>query len=276
MTQDSGQFDKYLNPEFPVFSPKGGNSYVGRIAPPTWVAPDGSEADHYGYDIWLNYGLGSEQATFLSRSKMGHADDPVVPLIDKLRAQGRKEAVKQIRAKKRVLVWWLGRGEERDGWKLWSMPWTFDKDLAKRAYDRTTGDVMFIDDPDRGYDVSFDVEGTGLKTKYVSVEIARRPSPIVRDSQRQDELLDFLVQHPLNSVLQIYDADYISRVLAGMDVESLGVDRQEDVDEVPADVDNGEALPEPSGAGANVGRETIDDADVELDAEIADVMGDGF
>lgn len=284
-TQDGGQFDKYLLPDYQEFRPTGGNTYTGRIAPPTWKGPNGERATHYGYEIWLNYKIGTDEGTYISRFKHGFPEQCAVQeMIIRLRADGAekyKSAIKAISAKKRVLVWWLGRGQEHEGWKLWSMPWTVDKDIAKRAYMKGTSKVLLIDHHLDGYDVSFEVEGKGRNTKYTQVDVARMPSPIVEDSAELAKLMKFVVDNPLHECLKIYDYDYIKQLLAAVDVDELGEDREEDTDKdkapgTPADAsstDTGGAIPEPKQqAEAPAAPAQSDDPGVGLDGELASAM----
>lgn len=283
-TQDGGAFDKFLLSEFQEFKPTGGNSYSGRIAPPTFTNIDGSEPDHFGLDIWLNYNIGADGGTYLSRSKMGKEGDAVVDLATKLRVLGEKykKQIKALRPKKRVLVWWLPRGLEREGWKLWAMPWTFDKDLAKRAYSKSTGEVLLVDDPFEGYDISFDVEGTGLNTKYTAIDIARRSSPIVRDEDELEKLTDFLTANPLQDTLKFFDNEYLANMLDAMDVDTLGDEREEDTVEDTKEgkdvANDSEPVPDirDQRKSESNGREKIDDDGTDLDASLSDAMGDGF
>ena len=278
-TQDGGQFDKYLLSEYQEFRPSGGNSYNGRIAPPTWTGPNGEKATHYGYEIWLNYKVGTDDGTYIARYKHGFPDDDAVQdLILRLRAEGAdkyKAAIKSVTAKKRVLVWWLGRGSEHEGWKLWSMPWTVDKDIAKRAYEKGTGSVLLIDHPTDGYDISFDVEGKGRNTKYTTVDVARRPSPIVEDPAEMEKLLQF-VDNPLQNCIKIFDYQYIKDLLDAVDPDDMGEDREEDTDkDVPAgaaaaSTDAGGAIPgiKPQVADAPAAPQQVDDPGVGLDAAL--------
>jgi hypothetical protein len=98
---------------------------------------------------------------------------------------------------------------------MWSMPWTIDRDICARAVDRTTGEVFAPDDPDAGYDVSFKKEGTGQTTKYVGIDLARRPSPLSDDPAQAQAWLDFVVAHPLPDQFILADADHILKVFTG-------------------------------------------------------------
>lgn len=290
-TQDGGKFDRYLLPDYQEFKPTGGNSYAGRIAPPTWVGPNGEKATHFGYDLWVNYKIGPDEGTYVSRAKHGFPDDdPVQDLIVKLRKDGDKykDAIKQIDSKRRVLVWWLGRGQEHEGWKLWAMPWTVDKDIAKRAYMKGTGKVLLIDHPTQGYDISFDVTGSKRNTKYEAIDVARMPSPIVEDDAEREKLLQFVVDNPLHQCLKMYDADYIRNLLNAVDPDDLSEDREEDTDKdtgaAAGTRDDGGPIPEVSTQGGPAGQvanpatapESIDDPGVDLDASLDAAMNDGF
>jgi hypothetical protein len=287
--QDGGQFDRYLLDDYTEFKPSGGNSYAGRIAPPTWVKSNGEPADHYGYDLWVNYKIGTDEGTYVSRKKHGPEgdnEDPVQNLMEQLRADGDKykKAIKEIKEKKRVLVWWLPRGAEHEGWKLWAMPWTFDKDLAKHAYEKGTGSVLLIDHPLEGYDVSFDVSGSKRQTKYEAIQVARRPTPLVEDAAQREQLLQFVSDNPLHTTFEIKSFDYIKQLLDAVDVDDLGKEREEDTDvdkgapaAGAATSDDGGAIPETKTQGVAASppeREQIDDPAVGLDDALDTAMDD--
>jgi len=109
----------------------------------------------------------------------------------------------------------LDRENEEDGPIVWGMPQTVDKEIARRATGKGTNEVLPIDDPEDGYDVDFAREGTGFKTKYVGIEIARRSSPLHDDPEVVEAWLDYVVENPLPDLLVVHDYDYINKVFAG-------------------------------------------------------------
>jgi hypothetical protein len=95
------------------------------------------------------------------------------------------------------------------------MSWTIDRDLCALAVDKRTGEVYAIDDPVEGYDVSFERKGTGLKTEYLGLQIARRSSDL-----GNDDWLDYAEQHPIPDLFLFYDYDHIKDQFSGRPEET--------------------------------------------------------
>jgi len=204
-----GQFDPIFKDKFPVLRIKEGG-YRIRIMPPTW-----DDADHYGMDIYVHYGIGADQGSYLCLEKMLKKECPVCAERRALERAGDVDAAKALSPTKRVVVWAIDRKDEDAGPQLWAMPWTVDRDFATLSEDKDSGEVLAVDDPEEGYDLSFSREGSGLKTKYVGAKIARKPSPLHDDDETKDEWLAFIEKNPLPSVLRYFDAEHIAGIFAG-------------------------------------------------------------
>ncbi len=94
---------------------------------------------------------------------------------------------------------------------IWTMSWTMDKDIAKISVDKQTKEVYAIDDPEDGYDLSFDRTGKGINTRYSGYQLARRPTSIEQD------WLDWVVMNPLDQCLVWRDYDTIKAIFEGED-----------------------------------------------------------
>lgn len=195
-----GDFDRLLKPHIKVFTPNDGENLV-RFLPPTW---DG--AKHFGLDIHVHYGVGPERGQYLDLQKMLGKDDPITEEWADARKDGDDEYAKQLSAKHRVLVYLIDRNNEKEGVQAWAMPQSLDRDIVKVSTDRKTGEVLKIDHPEYGYDVSFDKEGQKDRTKYLGVQVARRDSPLGKDAW-----LDFALDNPLPEQLVYYEYDHIAK-----------------------------------------------------------------
>ena len=152
---------------------KGENSI--RILPPTW-----DDASHYGIDVWVHNQVGPGNATVLCLTKMKNKTCSICEEVAKLSSRGNEEEAKELKAKKRVLIYLIDRKDEEKGPQVWAMPWGVDQDIAKLSKDKDTGEVYWVDDPNEGYDLHFDREGEKILTKYVGVVLARRPSKVAK------------------------------------------------------------------------------------------------
>lgn len=180
-------FDGYALDEFQTFSPKKENWI--RILPPTW-----ENANHYGFDLWVHYGVGPNNGTVICLYKMKNQACPICEAQRRAEAKGNEQASKELKPSRRVLVWLLDRKEEKQP-LLWAMGWTIDRDITKICRDRKSGELYFIDDHERGYDISFDKEGEGVTTKYTGFQLDRNPSSV--DAKH----IDYILEHPVPTVL---------------------------------------------------------------------------
>lgn len=203
--ESSGKdYDRYLEDVVDGFQVSDGDNVV-RILPPTW-----NDADHYGHDIYVHYEIGPDKGTYLCLQKMKGEPCPICEERKRAAAEGDEDYAKKLEPKKRVLVYVIDRNKEKEGLKVWAMPWTLDRDIVKVSVDKRSGEVMSIDHPDDGYDVMFERQGKGPRTEYVGVSIDRRSSPL-----DNDKALDIAQENPLPSLLKFYPYEHIASVFGG-------------------------------------------------------------
>lgn len=221
--QAGSNFDSYLLSEVQLFKPKEGENTV-RIMPPTW-----EDVEKYGtgweLGVYVHYGIGPDEGAYLCLDKMKGEDCPVCAAR---RDAADEEEEKAFRPSYRPLCWVIDRDNEKAGPMIWSMPVTMFKDINARSVDKKGGTPILIDDPEEGFDLVFNREGSGLKTKYTGIEVVREASPLHDNEKQQNRWLDYITEHPLPDVLNFYDADHIEKVLFGR------VDRRSK-DEEPAE-----------------------------------------
>lgn len=205
-----GDFDSMFKQEVKLFKPREGKNIV-RILPPTW-----EDANHFGYDIWVNYGIGVDDQSYLSLSKMKNEPDPLAEARKLAERSGDKITADALNPKKRVCIWVIDRMAEDEGPQLWSAPWTIDKDFANLSFDEDTNEILMIDEPNEGRDVRFYKEGTGLTTKYDASKMRlMKPSALHEDEKVMDEWLAYIQNHPIPDCLNFYDYDHITNVFDG-------------------------------------------------------------
>lgn len=207
--QSGGDFDRYLKDGLKAFKTNDGNNFI-RFLPPTWKDPQ-----HYGHDIFVHYSVGADNQTYVCPDKMKDEPCPVCEELHRAKKDDKDDKdekyIKSLEPKKRVLVYLINRDQEREGVMVWSMPWTLDRDICKVSQvDRKTGETLFIDDPDKGYDVEFERKGSKDRTEYIGVAIARRESPL-----GNDKWLQFAVDNPLPDQVIVYPYEDIQKALGG-------------------------------------------------------------
>lgn len=201
----------FVNQDVKFFAPKPGDNRI-RVLPPTWENPD-----HFGYEVFVHYGIGSDNSAYLCEDKMNRTagDCPICAERGRAEAAGEKEYADSLRPSKRVCVYVVDRDRPSEGVLLWSMPWTIDRDVCARAVDKMSGEVYNVDDPESGYDILFNKEGQGQTTKYVGIDIARRSSPLSDDPAQSQAWLDYVLAHPIPSQLLHHDPEHVAAVFSG-------------------------------------------------------------
>jgi len=222
----SGSFDGPTKSEFRNFKPAEGKNRI-RILPRTW--DDESGPRHWGYEVYIHYGVGADNAAYLCLQKMKGERCPICVERNQLANDGDEEAAKSPRANKSILCWIIDRKNESEGPLIWKMPTTkVHNEICLRSDDTETGEMLKVDHPDKGFDISFTKEGSRKNTSYSGVAIARKSSPLAEDDRDADEWLAFIQDNPIPDCLQFYDADYLEKVLGGQVSKK---DRDEDEDE---------------------------------------------
>lgn len=205
-----GNFDSIFKPQFKVYKVREGKNVL-RILPPTWEKPK-----HYGLDIWVNYGIGADNQSYLSLSKMKNQKDPIAEARVVANREGDEKLARALQPTQRILMWIIDRNAEDDGPQLWPAAFTVDKDLALLSLDEDTKEVTYIDDPDTGCDFRFHAEGTGMMRKYPAAKMKLLvESPLSQDPDLAAEWLELVAANPLPEVLQFYDYEHISATFDG-------------------------------------------------------------
>lgn len=208
--RSSGSWDRIFKDGFKEFRPKEGDHRI-RILPPTFEG-----AEHYALSLWVHGQVGPDKQQYLCLQKMNQEPCPVCEEHRRAQKEGDQEYADQLRAYERRVAWVIDRSTQGEGPLLYNMPFSkMDKRICAVAKDQETGETLWLDDPDEGYDVFFRREGSGLKTDYNGHAPARRPSPISKDEDEQAAWLAYVQANPLDSVLQFYSYDHIQAAFSG-------------------------------------------------------------
>ena len=213
--QTGGAFESYIRDDIPVYKVKEGTNIL-RICP-----PPSRDYDHFGIDIFTHFGIGVEKNTYLCLNKMLDNNCPVCEEHGEVLSSfgGRqltdddKNTLRPFNAGKRVLMYVVDRNEEDKGPQAWPSPWTLDREITNQMQDKLTGEILYIDDPEVGFDINFSRQGTGIGTKYVGLQIARAQSALHRDERKAKEWLNFVSNNPLRDILVYREYDRIHKAL---------------------------------------------------------------
>ena len=208
--QSGGTYDSFLVPDIQTFKAKEGEVTV-RILPATWEDQD-KWGPSWEIGIYLHYSVGPDNQAYLCLDKMKGESCPV---CEAKRDAVDEDEMKALTPSWRALCWVIDRDNEKAGPMLWSMPITLFREIHARSEDKKTGEILYIDNPEEGYDITFDREGTDKRTKYKAVEIDREATPLHDNEKTMAKWLDYITEHPLPDVLNFYDGDHIEKVLFG-------------------------------------------------------------
>lgn len=222
-----GNYDSIFKQGYDTFTARTGDNLV-RYIPPTW-----DDSDHYGFTIFVHNNIGPDNATYLCPRKMLNKPCAICEAAKEAKDAGENEEAKALGTSERVVSWILDReGDDPEKPVLWSQSWTQDRDVSSLCVNERTGEVLMIDHPDKGFDVSFKRTGTGLKTKYYGWQVDRNDSVLHENEKVQDEILDYVRENPVPDALNFYDYDYLKGVLSGA-VEAKDKDIKDDEDDQP-------------------------------------------
>lgn len=205
-----GNFDSIFKQGYDTYTPHQGDNLI-RYLPPTW-----DDSEHYGYTIFVHNNIGSDNSTYLCPRKMLNKPCPICEASKEAKDAGENDEAKALGTSERIVSWIVDRdADDPEKPHIYNQSWTQDRDVTALCINERTGEILMIDHPDKGYDVSFKRTGTGLKTKYYGWQIDRSDSPINESEKVQDGILEYVRDNPIPDVLNFYDYDYLKGVLTG-------------------------------------------------------------
>jgi hypothetical protein len=206
--QTGGNFDLPFKSGVKTWKAKVGENAI-RIMPPTWA-----DASHYGYDVWLHSFIGSSGSTYICPKKTFNKPCAACDEAAALKAAGEDEEAKEIAVKQKVLYYIIDRDDRKPVPQILVASWNQDKEISEASKINRTNKTLYIDHADEGYDVIVKRTGQKLNTRYQWL-IDRESSPLDPDSRTQDELLEFIAENPIPSLLKYDDNEKIAAALAG-------------------------------------------------------------
>lgn len=198
--------DPYIKSDVRLFRPADGPNHL-RMMPPTW-----DDADHYGIDIYVHYGLGPDnRLAYLCPQRMKMEPCPICEERAKADDEGDEEYARSLFPTRRVLAYVVDTKKTEDGVKAWPMPYKkVDQAIVLQSTDPETQEYFPVDDPEDGFNIVVTKQGSGLTTDY-SVSIARHATAFKFTSAIEE----FIVENPLPASLNFYDYDHIAKAFGG-------------------------------------------------------------
>jgi hypothetical protein len=202
--EGSGNFDRYVEEGIDRFAARDGVNRI-RVLPPTWP-----NSDDWAYRMLVHFGVGPDEQSYLCKSML---NEPCVICeeVTRLARDGDVEDARKLKAKKRYGCWVIDRKDPGSGPRFWAMPYTVWHAANLAAQDED-GAVHDFDDPENGYDILLNKEGTRDRTQYLGVKLARTSTPLSADEDEADTWLEYAVENSIPDLLKFYDNDHIAAV----------------------------------------------------------------
>lgn len=231
--QTSGR-DSYIASEVQFFTAEQGANSIRMLPLPPELA---KEHRHWGVRVFEHRDIGVDKGAYLCLNKMKGEPCPVCEERDRASGAGEKELAWTLRPGCKTLIWVINRKDEGKGPLLWNISAggkkSLDTNLLNLCQDPGSGEVLFVDHPDEGHDLSFSRDGTGLKTSYTGYRFSHRPSPVSDIPERYEKWLRFVGEHPLDGILVWHDYDYIAHALAGQPAPTEQQQQNEEREQQP-------------------------------------------
>ena len=217
-----GDYDSLYKDGVKVMTLKDGDNRI-RILPVM-------DHDHWGITMWVHYGVGPDEQSYLCLDKHKGQPDPIQEEYMELKREGRdKEDLYDYKAKERVLMWVIDRSDEEEGPKLLQIPANLDRDIINATQDPDSGEYEIIEDPVEGFDVIITRTGQAKRTRY-TCKLVRKASPLSRDDEEMEEWLSYVDGRPLEDQLNFYDYDHIAKAFQG-GASAADEEEEEEVEE---------------------------------------------
>ena len=263
VNQRGGDYDRLTIDGFDTYRQRDGQNKI-RFLPATWDNPK-----HFGYDVYVHYGVGADEQQYICPLKMRLGPCPVCEALANASEGDAEELKKKLYATKRVAYFLLDRKSETPEQILvWFAPWKMvDKKMAAQMTTEE-GETLEVDNPEGGYDYMYTKTGQQLGTEYSAEKFSRNVSPISDDPDVLKKIMRRIIKHPLPSVLDVKPYEYIANVFNGTVAEKPKADEDDGpttlADEKPkrrVEVDDDEDAPPPPKRTKPAAASVEDDAD---------------
>ncbi len=182
------------------WTPKEGASLI-RILPPY-------TGEDWYKEAWFHFGVGVDRKPIACARRLQDEACYICEQVDELRKSEDPRDVElstQIASRRRVFYNIIDLDDVESGVQVFSSGVTIFKELLMYVADPDWGDIT---DPDEGYDIIIDREGTGIDTKY-TVRAKKNPTALIdpallEDLRDLDEMVEIL---PYEQVKAIYEGE---------------------------------------------------------------------
>ena len=210
-------FDSFIIPDITFFKASEGSNNI-RILPPTF---DNESRRLFGLKVFLHYNIGVDKSAYLCPAKMQNSKCPICDERAKLDPDTDEEYIRSLNYSGKILIYVLDRNSPDKGPLVWTIPNTVLDDILDDSEDEATGELLNIDHPEKGYDVSFMAVDAGKRTcKYKKVRVSRKATPLAVEDADFDDVMDFIEKYPLSEILNYYSTSHIAAKFGAEETES--------------------------------------------------------
>jgi hypothetical protein len=208
---NGGNRDFLFKEKVPNFTPHDGENII-RLLPATW-----DEAMFAWREVWVHYSIGPNNGQFFCPAKMGVGPCPVCEEGKRMTEEGLDaEKIRPFYAAHRAAAWLIDRAEPVKGPQLWVMPFKNIAQQIIKISKKRSGDYVFVDNIEHGWDIIFSKQGKNLTTKYDGLRKDDDESPLHSDKQTAEKWLTFIVEKSIPELMQFKSYEHIKSVLNGV------------------------------------------------------------
>lgn len=209
--------DFLFKQKLPFYTVRDGDNII-RLLPAMW-----QDATFPWLEVFIHYQIGANNSQFFCLLKMQNKPCAICEEAKKATERGEKpEVVRTLYPQHRAIAWIIDRLEPSKGPVVWTMPY---KNIAQQiitiSFSRKTGEPVFVDDPETGWDILFQKEGKGMLTKYSGVRKDDEPTPLHADPETVAKWLGEAESKSLKDQLQYKEYEHIKAVLFGIAEDNI-------------------------------------------------------
>lgn len=184
-----------------------------RICPPTFEPNPGG---HYFMQVWVHPRQGSDFSDYLCLAKMKNKPCAFCDGMKAAQEDGEDaEDVKRFKPRDQYVGWVLAReSDDPDTPQAYKMSFTQDRNLAALCQTKK-GSILYVEDPDNGYDINVRRTGSGLNTEYLP-SIDHESTPLLESPKKQKAVLDWITANPIDTALEYKTYAYMEQVIKGV------------------------------------------------------------
>jgi len=198
-----------------VFRPRDGENRV-RVLPPTR-----KNARRFGSDVHVHYGIGPDNASYLSLHKHNKGVCPLWRRYQRAKWMYGIRYARKYRPVCRRAFYVIDRYDEARGPQIWlASKWAVFDELEEICDGYVEG-IGALCDADGAFDVAFEKWGAGKSTKYSYMNIVKRLTPLHSDATVQERWMAYVRKHPIPKMLKFYPSDHIVSVLNSKSIEQV-------------------------------------------------------